>query len=68
MEVCWHDMKCLWQKKKVPTVRFLPPWLSLTLGTLCLMLAPKGRATSNISPNNGSGGRDSALILFPLAP
>lgn len=46
--------------------QFLPLWLSLTLGTLCLMLAPKGRVANNINPTNGTPEQDSAFILFPL--
>lgn len=49
-------------------VYILPLWSSLTLGTLCLKPAPKGRATNSISPTNGAPGGDGTLILFPLPP
>lgn len=37
-------------------VKILPLWLSLTLGTLCLTLAPIGRVTNSISPTNVTSG------------
>lgn len=54
--------------EKVITDEILPRWLSLTLGTLCLTLAAKGRTTNSISPTSGTSGWDGTLILFSLQP
>lgn len=46
--------------------QFLPLWLNLTLGTVCLIPAPKGKVTRNISPTNGTPGWDRTQFLVPL--
>ena len=61
------EYKFVWTIKwKKVLIKILPLWLSLTLGTLCLMLAPKGRLTNSISPTNGTSGWDGTFILFSL--